>query len=68
MGPMKRVVKVIPRGHYGGTRDETLRYWLSRPPAERLEALKDLRESTYRRVTGKPMPRMVKVVRPLRAG
>ena len=68
MEPMKRTVKVIPAGQYGGTREESRRYWLSRPPAERLEALKDLRESTYRRLTGRPFPRMVKVVRPLKAG
>lgn len=66
MEPMKRVVKVIRLGDYGGSRAESRRYWLTRPPAERIAALKELRAGTYRRLTGKPMPRMVNVVRPFR--
>lgn len=66
MGPMKRVVRVIRQGEYGGSRAENRRYWLARPPAERIAALKELRADTYRRMTGKSMPRLANVVRPFR--
>lgn len=68
MESLKRVVKTIPRGRIPDSRVENRRYWLSRPPAERVAALKELRESTYRHLTRRALPRMLKVVRRFRPG
>jgi hypothetical protein len=63
MGPLKRVLKIIPRGQFPDSRSGNRRYWLARPPEERIAALKELRESTYRHLTRRDLPGMVNVIR-----
>ena len=62
MQPVKRIVQVIPTGHWPDSAEENLRYWLSRPPAERVEAGRRLRRDTYRRLHGHDLPAMRKIV------
>lgn len=69
MDRMERVVKVIPAGTWPDSRAEQRAYWLSRPPAERVEAGRQLRRSTYRYMTGRDLPTvMERVVRVFRYG
>lgn len=66
MDAVKKVVRIIPRGQIQDSRIESRRYWLARTPPERIEALKELRESTYRRLTRHNLPPILKVLRPFR--
>lgn len=63
---MKKVVKVIPKVGVWDSRESSIRYWLSRPPAERVAAGRDLRAFTHRKLTGRGLPAMAKSVRRLR--
>lgn len=63
---MKKVVKIIPKGSVWDSREPSIRYWLSRPPAERVAAGRDLRALTHRKLTGRGFPAMVKSARRLR--
>lgn len=62
MEHIKKVVHVIPRGQWPDSATENMRYWLSRPPAERVEAGRRLRRATFRRLNRRDLPRMLKVV------
>ena len=63
---MKKVVRVIPNGEVRDSRNDSRLYWAGRSPAERIAAVKELRESTYRRIHGRPMPPMAKTARPFK--
>lgn len=63
MEPRKLAVTVIPEGHWPDSSGENRRYWLSRPPAERIEAVKKLRRKRWRLFHGRDLPELVKVFR-----
>jgi hypothetical protein len=63
MERLKKVVTVIPSGHWQDSAKENLRYWITRPPSERVAAGRELRLSTYRRLHGRSLPRIKNVVR-----
>ena len=67
MEQMKRVVRVIPAGHWPDSRAEQRAYWLSRPPSERVQAGRELQRKMYWWMNGRELPgHMEKVVRVFR--
>ena len=63
MERLKKVVRVIPKGQFPDSRQDNRRYWLSRPPEERIAAARELRRETYLRLTGKALPPIAKTVK-----
>lgn len=64
--PMKRLAPVarrLKRGEAPDSGEALLRYWLTRPPHERVEAALALRRDAYKSVTGRELPRLADVVR-----
>lgn len=69
MERMQRVVKVIPSGQWPDSRAEQRDYWRSRPPAERVQAGRDLHRKMFWWMNGRELPRqMEKTVRIFRYG
>lgn len=66
MERIKRVVRVLRSGVYPDSRDENRRYWLARPPSERVKAGRALRRDTYRQLHGAALPAMGRTIRPFR--
>lgn len=64
MERLKNVGRVIRAGTWPDSSLDQLRYWLKRPPAERVAAGRSLHIDNYFHIHGRPLPRMVKVVRP----
>lgn len=63
MARLRKVVRVLRRGEYVDSGMEQLRYWVTRPPAERVAAGRDLVRTSYRRVHGRPLPGVKRIVR-----
>lgn len=60
---VKKVVTVLRRGEYTDSASEQSRYWITRPPAERVAFARELMRSSYRRLHGRPLPGIQKIAR-----
>ncbi len=63
MQPKKLAVRVIPKGQWPDSSAENRDYWLSRPPAERIQAAKNLRSKRWRLLHRRELPPLVKIFR-----
>jgi len=61
MERMQRVVRVVQRGEVNDAK-ESLAYWLSRPPIERIQHVETLRAMWTGSIAGAP-PRVARVAR-----
>jgi len=60
----KLAVTIIPEGTWPDSSAENRKFWLSRPPAERIEAGKRLRRKYWRLAHGKKLQTLSRVARP----
>lgn len=56
--PVKRIGRVIEEDRWPDAAIEDMRYWLSRPPEDRVAFGRDLLLSAWRRTHGSPPPPM----------